>query len=191
MKKAALLLLFVALTFSLTAQEEESGGRKGKFFFIPEVWMSFGSRTYIDLAPMVGYHALDRLSFAIGPHYIFQTQKANAYYPVDYQTHAYGLKGFARFALITNAEEFLPINLFSELFVHVEYEGLSLEKTYYVPPYTEDGRYIYHGFLVGGGFSQRVGIRNSVSFTILWDINELTVSPYSNPIFRIGFNTYF
>lgn len=191
MKKAALLLLLIALTFSLVAQDEEPTGRQGKFFFIPEIWLSFGTRTYIDLAPMVGYHVLDRLALALGPHYIFQTQNANAYYPNSYQTHAYGLKGFARFSLITNAEEFLPINLFSELFVHVEYEGLSLEKAYYVPPYNEEGRYIYNGFLVGGGLSQGVGIHNSVSFTILWDINEMTVSPYSNPIFRVGFNTFF
>jgi hypothetical protein len=191
MKKAALLLLLIALTFSLVAQDEEETGRKGKFFFIPEIWLSFGTRTYIDLAPMVGYHVMNRLALAIGPHYIFQTQNANSYYPVSYQTHSYGLKGFARFSLITNAEEFLPINLFSELFVHVEYEGLSLEKAYYVPPYTEDGRFIYNGFLVGGGISQRIGMHNSISFTILWDINEMTVSPYSNPIFRVGFNAYF
>lgn len=192
MKKAALLLLLITLSFSLVAQEEEEpSGRKGKFFFIPEVWLSFGTRTYIDLAPMVGFHVLDRLALAIGPHYIFQTQNANAYYPTSYQTHSYGLKGFARFSLITNAEEFLPIKLFSELFVHAEYEGLSLEKAYYVPPYNEEGRYIYNGFLVGGGLSQRVGIHNSVSFTILWDINEMTVSPYSNPVFRVGFNTFF
>lgn len=191
MKKAALLLLLITLTISLFAQEEEPPGRKGRFFFIPEIWMSFGTRTYIDIAPMVGYYAFDRLALAIGPHYIFQTQNANAYYPTSYQTHSYGLKGFARFSLITNAEEFLPINLFSELFVHAEYEGLSLEKAYYVPPYTEEGRYIYNGFLVGGGLSQRVGMHNSVSFTILWDINQLTVSPYSNPIFRVGFNAFF
>ena len=191
MKKAALLLLLIALTFSLVAQDDEATGRKGRFFFIPEIWMSFGTRTYIDLSPMVGYHVMNRLALAIGPHYIFQTQNANAYYQNSYQTHAYGLKGFARFSLITNAEEFLPINLFSELFVHVEYEGLSLEKAYYIPPYTEEGRFVYNGFLVGGGLSQRVGMHNSVSFTILWDINEMTVSPYSNPIFRVGFNAFF
>jgi hypothetical protein len=111
--------------------------------------------------------------------------------PYDYRTHAYGLKGFVRFSLITNAEEWLPVKLFSELFVHAEYEGLSLEKAYYVPPYTDDGRFIYRGFLVGGGFSQRVGVYNNVSFTILWDINESAISPYTNPVLRVGFNTYF
>lgn len=189
MRKISFMLLLFALMISVAAQEE-TGGRKGKFFLIPELWLSFGTSTYIELAPMVGYHVLDRLSVGLGPHYIYRSQKATPTFP-SYQTHSYGLKGFARFSLITNAEEWLPIKLFSELFVHAEYEGLSLERAFYVPPYNEDGRFIYRGFLVGGGFSQKVGIYNSVSFTILWDINESSVSPYSNPIFRIGFNTFF
>lgn len=190
MRKALLLLLVVTLSTSLFAQEE-SEGRKGKIFLIPEVWLSFGSMTYIDLAPMVGYYIFDRLAIGLGPHYIYQSQKSSPAIPYAYQTHAYGLKGFARFSLITNAEEFLPIRLFSELFAHFEYEGLSLEKAYYVPPYTDEGRYIYQGILLGGGLSQRVGRYNSISFTVLWDLNEPTISPYSNPIFRVGFNTFF
>lgn len=190
MKTAMLLLLAFALSISSLAQEE-TGSRKGKFFLIPEIWFSFGSVTYIDIAPMVGYHVLDRLAIGLGPHYIYQSHKAHSSIPYAYKTHLYGFKGFARFSLITHAEEFLPIKLFSELFVHCEYEGLSLEEAYFVAPYTGAGRYIYQGILVGGGVSQRVGKYNSVSFTVLWDINQMTVSPYSNPIFRVGFNTYF
>jgi len=132
---------------------------------------------------MVGYHPLDRLAVGLGPHYLYQSYHSSSSVVDDYQTHSYGLKGFIRFSLITNAEEWLPIKLFSELFAHLEYEGLSFE--------TENGRYIYHGILVGGGLSQRVGIHNSVSFSVLWDINELTISPYTNPVFRVGFNTFF
>jgi hypothetical protein len=190
MKKAILLLLIATLSIPGLAQEE-SEGRRGKFFLIPEVWLSFGSMTYIDLAPMVGYHVFDRLAIGLGPHYIYQSQRSSPSIPYAYQTHVYGLKGFARFSLITNAEEFLPIRLFSELFAHFEYEGLSLEKAYYVPPYTDEGRYVYQGILLGGGLSQRVGIYSSISFTVLWDLNEPTISPYSNPIFRVGFNAYF
>ena len=62
--------------------QEESEGRKGKFFLIPEVWLSFGSSTYIDLAPMVGYHVFDRLAVGLGPHYIYQSQKASPVIPV-------------------------------------------------------------------------------------------------------------
>ena len=189
MKKAITLIFLAVLAVSAVAQEEMTG-RKGKFFLIPELWLSFGTSTYIELAPMVGYHVMDRLSVGLGPHYIYRSQKATPSFP-SYQTHSYGLKGFARFSLITNAEEWLPIKLFSELFIHAEYEGLSLERAYYVPPYTDEGRFIYRGLLVGGGFSQRVGVYNSVSFMVLWDINESSVSPYSNPVFRIGFNTFF
>ena len=60
-----------------------------------------------------------------------------------------------------------------------------------MPPYTDEGRFVYQGILLGGGLSQRVGMYNSVSFTILWDLKESTISPYSNPIFRVGFNTFF
>jgi hypothetical protein len=189
MRKAILLFFFITLTLSVSAQEETSS-RKGKFFLIPELWLSFGSSTYIDIAPMVGYHVLDRLALGLGPHYIYQSYNSKSSIAYDNSTHSYGLKGFLRFSLITNAEEFLPINLFSELFFHFEYEGLSLEESYYIPPYTGEGRYIYQGILLGGGFTQRIGIYNSVSFTVLWDINQMSVTPYSNPVFRVGFNTY-
>jgi len=185
-----ILLLFIGSGHTLA--QHEMPDRKGRFFLIPEFWLSFGTSTYIEVAPLIGYHVNDRLTVGLGPHYIFRSQKSTPYYPYSFQTHVYGLKGFARFALITNAEQFLPINLFSDLFVHVEYEGMSLEKVhYYSPSYPDDGRFIYQGFLVGGGFSQRVGMFNSISFMILWDLNESSQSPYSNPVFRIAFNTYF
>jgi hypothetical protein len=190
MKKILLVLLFTSLNISVFAQkEEEENGRKGKFFLIPEIWLSFGSSTYIDLSPMVGYHILDRLVVGLGPHYIYQSMKSTPYYPA-YQTHSYGLKGFSRFSLITNAEQWLPIKLFSELYVQAEYDGLSMENEYYVPPYTEEGRTMYHGFLVGGGVAQRIGMYNTITFTVLWDVSESYLSPYSNPVFRVGFNAF-
>jgi len=190
MKKVILLILISVLVSASLQAQEEIPSRKGKIFLIPEVWLSFGTRTYIDLAPMLGYHVNNRLALGLGPHYIYQSQRAMPPY-AGYETHAYGLKGFVRFSLITNAEQFLPIKIFSDLFAHVEYEGLSLEKKNYIPPYTDEGRFVYQGLLVGGGFSQRVGMYNSVSITVLWDVNETTYSPYTNPLFRIGFNAFF
>jgi len=189
MKKILLVMLFASLTLSVLAQEEDENSRKGKIFLIPEIWMSFGNSTYIDLAPMVGYHIFDRLVVGLGPHYIYQSVKSTPYYPA-YQSHSFGLKGFTRFSLLTNAEEWLPIKLFSELYVQGEYEGLSLENEYYVPPYTEEGRTMYHGFLVGGGVAQRIGMYNTITFTVLWDVTESYLSPYSNPVFRVGFNAF-
>jgi hypothetical protein len=189
MIKGKELLATMLLLGTLTLQaQDDAQGRKGKFFLVPEFWLSFGTTTYIEVAPLVGYHISDRLAVGLGPHYIYQSRKASPYYAA-YQTHAFGLKVFARFALITHAEEFLPINLFNDLFVHVEYEGMSLESRIYDPSQDKD-RFIYHAILVGGGLSQRIGFYNSISFMVLWDLNESSRSPYSNPIFRIGFNTY-
>jgi hypothetical protein len=184
-------ILLLVCAIQIGAQTERPD-RKGKFYLVPELWLSFGTVTYVEVSPLVGYHVTDRFSVGLGPHYIFQSQRATPLYPYEYRTHSYGLRGFARFALITNAEEYLPIRLFSELFAHAEYEGISLEKQYfYAPSYPEDGRFIYQGFLVGGGISQRVGVFNSISIMVLWDLNESSRSPFSNPVFRIGFNTYF
>jgi hypothetical protein len=197
MKKSFFLFtLFISLLVSAYAQEERQGEqgeppqRKGKFFLVPEFWLSFGSSTYIEVAPMVGYHALERLMLGLGPHYIYQSVKVSPSNPFSYETHVFGIKGFARFAIITNAEQFLPINLFSDLFVHIEYEGMSLEKSAGIHK-GDPGRFLYHAVLLGGGVNQRLGMYNSVSFMVLWDVNENAFSPYSNPIFRVGFNAYF
>jgi hypothetical protein len=189
MIKGRTLLATLLFLGPLTLQaQDDAQGRKGKFFLVPEFWLSFGTVTYIEVAPLVGYHINDRLAVGLGPHYIYQSRKESPFFPA-YQTHVFGVKGFARFALITHAEEYLPINLFNDLFVHVEYEGMSLESRIYDPNQGKD-RFIYHAILVGGGLSQRIGLYNSISFMVLWDLNESSRSPYSNPVFRIGFNTY-
>lgn len=191
MKRIFLILsLAIGCFLQLQAQAraEDPTDRRGKFFFIPEFWLSFGSSTYIEVAPLLGYHVNDRLSLGLGPHYIYQSWKATPYEP-SFETHVFGLKAFGRFALITHAEEFLPINLFSDLFVHVEYEGMSLENGAY-SVVGDQPRYIRNIFLVGGGFSQRIGMYNSVSFMVLWNLDETSGLPYSNPIFRIGFNAF-
>jgi hypothetical protein len=188
MKKTVLIFVLISSVLLSVRAQEDGMDRRGKFFLTPELWLSFGTSTYIEVAPLVGYHVSDRLAVGLGPHYIYQSVRATSIYPYSYQTHVFGLKGFARFAVITNAEQFLPIQIFNDLFVHVEYEGMSLKDDYNVP---DSNRNIYSLFLVGGGFNQKIGMFNSVSFMVLWDINETSRSPYSNPIFRIGFNTYF
>ena len=167
----------------------ESPDRKGKLFLVPEFWLSLGSSTFIELAPLLGYHVNDRLSVGLGPHYMYQSWRSTSYLPGS-RTHVFGMKGFARFALITHAEQFLPFNLFNDLFAHVEYEGMSLENGIY-SMVGDQARYFSQLLLVGGGFSQRIGLYNSVTFMVLWNLNESNTTPYSNPIFRIGFNAYF
>jgi len=46
MRKYFFLIIMGISSLSLFAQEELPS-RKGKIFLIPELWLSFGSRTYI------------------------------------------------------------------------------------------------------------------------------------------------
>jgi len=197
-RKYILLFLMLCASLSLFAQRqklsldpEENLNRKGKFYFVPEFWLSFGTSTYIEVAPLIAYHLTDRLSLGLGPHYIFQSQKANYIYSQPYSTHIYGGKIFSRYSIIRHAEDFLPVKIFNELFIHAEYEAISLEyKVFGTTGDPTSGRFVLNNYMVGGGFTQRVGMHNAITFMILWNLNESYYSPYSNPIFRIGFNAY-
>ena len=138
--------------------------RKGKFFLVPELWLSFGTSTYIDVAPLLGYHINDR--FSVG-------SRTALYLPVP-EGHTllslfipYTCLWFEGICTICPDHQCRTISAHQplhDLFAHVEYEGMSLEKAYfYAPAYPDDGRFIYQGLLVGGGISQRVGILNTIS----------------------------
>ena len=191
LKKLLIIVLIVAGCSASLNGQPEMPDRKGKFYLVPEFWFSVGTRSYIEIAPQIAYHLTHRLSAGLGPHYIFQSQRETPFFPQSYRTHLFGGKAFARFSVITDAEQFLPVNLFSELFLHAEYEAISLEKAYfYAPTFPDEGRFIYHATLVGAGLSQRMGELNSISFLLLWDLNDPTRSPYSNPVLRFAVNIY-
>jgi len=90
--------------------------------------------------------------------------------------------------LFTDIGEKLNIGIAHSIFAHAEYEVLSLEKKYFeYPPSSEEGRFLAHSVLVGGGLFQPTGRRGGFLIMLLWNLNETASSPYSNPIIRIGF----
>lgn len=69
---------------------------------------------------------------------------------------------------------------------HIEYEGLSLEKSAFVDPY-ETGRMYVSSFLAGFTVNQALGSRSFMSITVLWALTDNQYQVYSNPEIRIGF----
>jgi len=133
--------------------------------------LQFGTQTYVELAPIIGYNFNPRLSGGLGLKYIYY--KINdGYY--NYSSNLYGGGPFMRYVL------------FEGLFMHAEYEVLNMEVP--EPPYN-----IYYtrqnvtSIFLGGGYTQMIGNRSSMNFLILYNINNSIYSPYSNPLFRIGF----
>jgi hypothetical protein len=180
------LLLFLSfMPMILFAQSEEEKVRPiDRIFFGGNFGMQFGTITNIEISPLVGYFITPKLSAGTGIR--FEYFKDKGYY-APYETIIYGGNIFTRYIIISNLGEGLNIGLNTGIFAQVEYEALSLEKAYFEPPYTEDGRFIVHSVLVGGGIIQPIGRRSAFLLTVLYNLNENARSPYSNPIIRVGF----
>lgn len=164
--------------------------RTGSFYIVPEAGFWFGTYTNIEVAPQIGFHLSDRWSIGAGPHYIFY-QNNSFYSPVNFASSIWGLKAFSRISIIRNAAEFLPFYLFDELFVHLEYERMSMENRYFnAPSFPEEGRIGVNYLYTGIGFSQRISMRSSYSFLLLWNLNDSFYSIYRNPTYRVGFSIY-
>jgi len=135
-----------------------------------DIGMQFGSQTYIQVAPLLGYRANRELSFGVTGKYIYYKDN---YVPNGYETNTYGGGIFTRY------------DIMEEVFLHGEYEALSMEVPYSA---YEMHRRIVSGLFLGGGYRQFFGNYSSMNLMILWDFIGDLYSPYVNPIFRIGFD---
>jgi hypothetical protein len=199
-KDILLLMLAMALiSFTLHGQAErylrEMEGfidtRKGMYYLVPEAGLWFGTYTNIEVAPQLAYHLTDRWSVGAGPRYTFY-QNNNPYSVINFSTHIWGLKAFSRLSIIREAPEILPFYLFDELFIHAEYERISLENQYFnAPSYPAEGRFWTDYFYIGAGISQRFSGYTSYSILFLWNLNDSMNSFYRNPTYRIGLSVYF
>jgi hypothetical protein len=185
------VILWVLLTVCsgpIQAQWEEKPPLRDRIFFGGNFGLQFGTVTNIEISPLAGIYLTPRL--AVGPGIRYEYFRSN--YPgyVPYETHIYGGTVFSRYMVIKDLSEGIGLGLNFGIFGHAEYEMLSLESRYFkigAPP-DESGRFNLHSVLVGGGIYQPIGRRSGFLVMVLWNLNETANSPYSNPIFRIGFN---
>ena len=204
-KFSFLFFIFIALSFAGFSQNQpdflESVDSVGNNVTIPEkqrkapvrkklffggyLSLRFGTVTDIELAPIVGYQVSPRFSVATGIKYQYYR---DSFY--NYDTHIYGFKVYSRFNVIQDLNNIIPAGISMSIFIHAEYEGLSLESRYfdYGSQFPGQERFWLNTILVGGGIRQPLGPRAGIYFTILWNLNDNINSIYSNPIFRIGFS---
>jgi hypothetical protein len=197
------LYVFVSL-FSFTAPAQESAKQKADNFWKRVavggyISLQVGNVTGIVVSPDVSVRIVDQLYGGLGLTYQYYWYK-NYYFdtktqqPLNYSSSVYGGRIFFRYYLRSLFDNFL-----GNIFAHTEYEYL-----YYVRPYKFDpkGNILdpyYNRFspgkdvveinsiFVGGGYQQPVGGRAYIDILILFNLNDTYNSPYSNPIFRIGF----
>ena len=163
--------------------EKEKLPFKERLVFGGDLGLSFGSITYIKLAPVVGYRVTDRLTAGLGPIYIYENYKH-----YNLKTSTYGGKAVLSFTVLRGSDFGGNFNL-GNIMLHAENEVINVEPVYY--SYT--GQYIFgdrlwiDNLLLGGGLSQSLGGRAAVSIFLLWDVTQNKYSPYSNPILKFGF----
>jgi hypothetical protein len=198
--KYILFIILSSVCFSVSAQYDYPGQesndstphkmrksgwyRDSKLFFGGVPSLMFGSITYIELPPYVGYKISPYFWAGLGPLYMYY--KDNDW---NYETSIYGGKVFAQLFLVKNLDEKIHINL-GDLYFYAESNMFNLEPADMDP----FGNIITHprkwinSTLIGGGFRYAIGYRSGFSINILWDITRDPYSPYSNPEIRLGFD---
>lgn len=178
MKKILILIFIISFGSKLIAQvslqERPEDARSGerftdRLFFGGNLGAQFGSQTLVEIAPLIGYKINDRLNAGVSLKYIYY--KIN-YNNIRYSTNIYGGGPFARFFVLEN------------LFIHTEYELLSLEvQDLYGKLYRKNIASVF----AGGGYRQMIGDNAALDLLLLYNLNDNRHSPYENPIIRIGF----
>lgn len=166
------LLLFSILTFTqiqLNAQEnakKKEGFSWDRVVIGGNVGASFGEYTFVNLSPNVGYYFTKNLILGVGGTYIYYDE------PFYGSSNMYGGRLFSEYFLLEH------------IILHAEYEVLNLEV---FDNYGFSERMNIGSLLVGGGLRSTLGGRSYASIMLLYNLNETVYSPYTNPIFRVGF----
>ncbi|MCW3104016.1 MAG: hypothetical protein JWO09_2456 [Bacteroidetes bacterium] len=142
-----------------------------KLFTGGNLGAQFGTVTFIDVSPLLGYKVTDKIGVGIGATYQYYHYRDKYY---DFETNVYGGRVFGRY-------------LFTDyLFAHVEYEYLNLEAFDF-----NRRRVDVESLLAGGGYVQRVSDNVSIVAMLLYNFTESVYTPYTNPIIRVGVNIGF
>jgi len=153
---------------------------RDRLFYGGSFGLQLGTITDIQISPIVGMWVLPRVGVALGPSY--------RYYK-DYfgNTDIYGGRTYVQLIAVQDLNSVIPLGVHLGIFLHGEYEVLSLEsEVWKIPPYSSD-RFLVNTLLGGGGLSQQIGRRSAINFTFLWALTDSGYEIYSNPEIRVSF----
>ncbi len=149
-------------------EEKTHSKLREKLFFGGGLGLQFGTITQIDVMPLVGYRIAPKLATGLSFTYKYYNNSIN-----HYNSSIYGGGVFARFIAFRN------------FFAHAEYEMLNLKIFNQIT--SEISREWVESILIGPGYRQPLGAHSFLYIMMLWNLNESYKSPYTNPIFRVGF----
>lgn len=171
MRKSTFIFV-ISMFFASTSiwAQESTTSFKDKLYTGGQIGLSFGNYTNIIISPMVGARLNEKVYAGVGAEYQYTKDKR---WEPALTYNQYGGRIFAQY-------NFIP-----QLFAHVEFQGMSMEK------YKLGGgkeRNFVPFLYVGGGYRQYISQRSFISFRVLFDVLQDKNSPYKawDPNFSIG-----
>lgn len=179
----AMLLLLFFNDLYVFGQETNSDKPelKDKLFYGGNFSLQLGTITNIEATPVIGIWILPRIAIAAGPSYQFYKD------PVG-RTNIYGGRMYSQYVVIQDINNIIPIGGNMAVFLHGEYEGLSLETYFWSNANAASDRFMVHSLLTGFGISQPIGKRSSINMMILWTLTANDYGVYDTPEIRVGFS---
>ena len=182
MKRTFLLLVAVcitALAFSQKRDEEapRNGFKKENLFFGGNLGLTFGSYTFINVSPQVGYHISKYVDLGLGPNFQYISLKSYDYNGNDLYKDS---------RLVYGANVFTRLFPIRQAFVQIqpEYNWISSKVKYY-NNYGVDYKYKTSApsLLVGVGANL-----NGLLISLMYDVAQDPNSPYNNrPFVNFGY----
>lgn len=185
MKNTIIFIIILFMSIQLQAQDAgPSGTQKGekprtplrdRLFFGGNLGLNFGTLTYINVSPIIGYRITEKLGTGLGPTYSYFKDYRDRNY--KYETHTYG------------GRTFLQYQVLESVLLYSEYEVVNIE----VPDllFTKLIRKNISSLFLGGGYTQQFGRNSALTLMVLFNVIESDYRIYENPIIRTGINVGF
>lgn len=183
MKKFSLIIVLAAI-FMVSgsfAQESQNSNFKDNFFVGGGLGAGFGTYTFVNISPIIGYRITPRLSAALRLMYQYTTY--DYYYSgdkVNFSGNDYGVGGFIRFMVK------------GPFYLQGEYEHMNYEDVNYYDGSTI--RSSFDSYMAGAGVAQPIGGKAFFFLTAMYNFAYNNISnsntyrvPYNSPwVIRIG-----
>ena len=185
------IILLNLMVFSQNKESEETKVDK-KGFYPPFVYFgaSVGASAYVDLNLAFGSQLTERINIGLSGKYQYYSLGGSV--ETGFSSHVFGGGVYLQFAVIKDFRNLIKMKTHNGIFLHTEFEMLSLESSYFNsnPTSNINGRFWLQNVLFGPGYINRFN-RSSVFALLLWNINNSKENPYDYPQFKVGFTIGF
>ncbi len=164
------LVLFLG-TIAFSAKAQDFNTFTDKLYWGGNFGISFGTYTYIQVAPVVSYAVTDKFIVGLGLDYTYFKDNRNPLY--SYEGSTWSPRLFARYFVL------------DDLFLHGEYLQVFYKDVYNT--FNPDMWATYRLIYAGGGYRSWIGPNSYTFIMLLFNVESSDFDFGINPLIQIGF----